>query len=202
MTQVFDEDGAACPVTVIEAGPCVVVRKKDLARDGYRAVQLGYGEVPEYKLSRPLRGHFRRCGVKPRRTLREVRVATAGELEALEVGQEFKVDIFQAGERVDVIGISKGKGFQGAMKRHGFGGGPASHGSMSHRRPASTGSTDPARVFKGTRKPGHMGDRRTTQIGLKVIKVDPERNLLLVRGSVPGPNRRLVMVRKSVRSKE
>lgn len=199
MSQIFTEEGVAVPVTVIEAGPCPVVQVKTPERDGYAAVQIGYGEIPENKVNQPLRGHFRRSGVAPQRYLREVRVE--GE-DLPTVGEEIKVDIFSEGDAVDVIGTSKGKGFAGVVKRYGFNRGPMSHGSMYHRRVGSLGATDPQRVFKGRRMPGRMGHERVTILNLRVMKVDPERNLLLVRGAVPGPNGSLVYVRKSVRARK
>ena len=192
MTQIFDDEGNMVPVTVIESQPSVVVQKKTVETDGYLALQLGFGEVKERRLTRPLRGHFARARITPRRYLREVRVDS---VEGVNVGDEITVAIFEAGEQVAVSGVSKGKGFQGVVKRFHFHGGPASHGSMIHRKPQSGGATDAARVFKGTRKPGHMGNESVTVKGLRVIRVDTERNLLLVRGAVPGPNGNLVMVR-------
>ena len=195
MTQIFDENGRLVPVTVIEAGPCVVVQRRTPERDGYAAIQLGFGEVKEQKLNRPMRGHFRKRGVAPRRLLREFRV---DDVDQYEVGQELKADIFTAGEYVDVTGISRGKGFQGAIKRHGFGRGPMSHGSKYHRGPGSLGpSTYPARVFKGRKLPGHMGVRRVTARGLRLVRVDAERNLLLVKGSVPGARGSYVLIRST-----
>jgi large subunit ribosomal protein L3 len=192
MTQIFDDQGNIVPVTVIESQPSVVVQKKTVETDGYVALQLGFGEVKERRVNRPLRGHFARARVTPRRWLREVRVDT---VEGVNVGDEISVDIFEAGERVVVSGVSKGKGFQGVVKRYHFRGGPQTHGSMIHRKPQSSGATDGARVFKGTRKPGHMGHEQVTVKGLRVVTVDKERNLLLVRGAIPGPNGNLVMVR-------
>ncbi len=192
MTEIFDDTGNVIPVTVIESEPSVVVQKKTVETDGYLALQLGFGEVKERRLTRPVRGVYAHAKVSPRRVLREVRVDT---VEGVNVGDEISVDIFEAGERVAVTGVSKGKGFQGGMKRHHFKGGPRTHGSMVHRKPQSSGATDAARVFKGTKKPGHMGHEQVTVKGLKVIRVDTDRNLLLVRGAVPGPNGNLVMVR-------
>jgi large subunit ribosomal protein L3 len=199
MTQVFDDQGRVIPVTVIEAGPCTVVRKRTSEKDGYQALQLGFGAVREKLLTRPVKGHFKRQGVRFLRWLREVKMDNS---DSYEVGQEIRADIFSAGEAVDVIGVSKGKGFQGGIKRHRFGGGPASHGSMTHRQPASSGSTDAARTLKGTRKPGHLGATRVTALNLKVVRVDAERNLILVRGAVPGPNQGLVTVRASVKARK
>ena len=190
MTQVFDSEGHVVPVTVIEAGPCTVVQKKTVETDSYAAIQVGYGDVKESRLNKPMLGHFKKHGVEPKRVLREFR----GETE-LSVGDKITVDIFSEGDLVDVTGISKGKGFQGVVKRHHFHGGPMSHGSMVHRKPQSSGATDAARVFKGVRKPGHMGHERVTVKRLKVVRVLPEKNLLLVKGAVPGPNGGLVTVR-------
>lgn len=190
MTQVFDSEGRVVPVTVIEAGPCTVVQKKTQETDKYDAVQVGYGDVTPRKLNRPLLGHFRKHGVEPKRVLREFRGATD-----LAVGDTITVDIFAEGDLVDVTGTSKGKGFQGVVKRHHFHGGPMSHGSMIHRKPQSSGATDAARVFKGVKKPGHMGDERVTMRRLRVVRVVPDKNLLLIRGAVPGPNGGLVTVR-------
>jgi len=190
MTQVFDSEGHVVPVTVIEAGPCTIVQKKTVETDSYAAIQVGYGDVKESRLNKPMQGHFKKHGVEPKRVLREFR----GETE-LSVGDKITVDIFSEGDLVDVTGISKGKGFQGVVKRHHFHGGPMSHGSMVHRKPQSSGATDAARVFKGVRKPGHMGHERVTVKRLKVVRVLPEKNLLLVKGAVPGPNGGLVTVR-------
>jgi len=198
MSQIFDEEGKAVPVTVIEAGPCFVVQKKTTERDGYAALQLGFGERRAEKLNNPLRGHFSKDKVKPLRYLKEMRLDEA-ELEGYAVGQEIKADIFSAGENVDVQGITKGKGFAGGIKRHGFHRGPTKHGSKYHRGPGSLGAKGPARVFKGRKLPGRMGGERVTVQKLRVIKVDSERNLLLLRGAVPGPRRGLLMIKDSLR---
>lgn len=196
MTQLFTEDGRAVPVTVIAAGPCVVLQRRDLS-DG-AALQLGYEDDPKgARLNKPETGHLRRAAdqagveIAPCRHLAEFRFR---QESAGNVGDRVSVDIFTPGERVDVTGISKGKGFAGVHKRHGFHGGPASHGSMSHRRPASGGATDAARVFKGTKKPGHLGNVRRTVKRLRVQAVHPDDNLLVVEGSVPGPAGRLVSI--------
>ncbi|MFO7310862.1 MAG: 50S ribosomal protein L3 [Bacillota bacterium] len=201
MTQIFDESGHAVPVTVIEAGPCVVVQKRTVERDGYTALQLGFGEVPEKRVNKPMRGHFKAAGVKPVRYLREVRVREGEEFANLEVGSEIKADVFSAGEYVDVIGVTKGKGFAGTIKRHNFNRGPMSHGSMYHRRVGSLGPQGPQRVIPGRRMPGRMGGERRTIQGLKVVRVDADRNLILVRGSVPGPRGSLVLIRETVKHK-
>jgi len=196
MTQVFDESGQVIPVTVIQAGPCVVVQKKSAASDGYNALQVGFEPVKEKKVNKPLRGHFSKAGLTPFRYLRELCLENVQDYQ---LGQEIKADVFNPGEKVDVTGISRGKGFAGGIKRHGFHRGPMEHGSKYHRRPGSLAAKGPARVFKGRRLPGHMGAERVTVLGLEVIKNDPERNLLLVKGSVPGPRRGLLVIKNSVK---
>lgn len=195
MTQVFGEGGVTIPVTVIQAGPCYVTQIKTAERDGYNAIQLAYGETR--KLTRPERGHLRKAGVPPMRYLREFRVTNPTDYQ---LGQQLTVSIFRPGEKVDVIGTSKGKGFAGVVKRHGFGGGPRTHGQSDRlRAPGSIGSgTTPGRVLKGLRMAGHMGNERVTIKNLEIVRVDPERNLLLVKGSVPGHIKGLVMVRRVV----
>lgn len=198
MTQLFAKDGRAVPVTVIVAGPCTVVQRKTSDREGFEALQLGYEELSKGKrLNKPLAGHFRRAAEKAGAEV--VQCRHLGEFQFADcdvhkVGDRIAVDVFQVGERVDVTGTSKGKGFQGVQKRYGWRGGPASHGSMSHRRPGSGGATDAARVFKGVGKPGHMGRVRKTVQRLRVNMVDAERNLLVLEGAVPGPNGQLVTV--------
>lgn len=199
MTQIFDEQGTLIPVTVIEAGPCTVVQKKTAEKDGYEAVQLGFGEKRERLFNKPLKGHFDKAGVKPRRYLKEFRLDQADELSSLNVGDEVKVDIFTEGEKVDITGITKGKGYQGPIKRHGFAKGPMSHGSKYHRGIGSLNSVDPARVFKGRKMAGRMGGVKRTVQNLEIVKVDSERNLLLVRGAVPGVKGSLVTVRSTVK---
>lgn len=194
MTQVFDAEGNLVPVTLVEAQPNVVVGLRTPERDGYRAVQLGFEEVPDRRVNRPMRGVFRRAGVSPRRVIREVRVR---EGEVYQVGQEISVAVFREGDRVAVTGTSKGKGFAGAMKRHGFSGQADSHGvSLMHRAVGSLGTSGVGRVWKGKRMPGRMGGERVTVRGLRVVRVDTERHLLLIRGAIPGPRGGLVMVRK------
>lgn len=194
MTQVFDERGNVVPVTVVEAGPNVVTQVRTPDRDGYAAVQVGFEPVPERKVNRPMRGHFARARTAPRRVLREFRPA-AGETFA--VGQEITVGTFTSGDRVDVVGTSKGHGFSGAMKRHNFAGQRATHGvSLMHRAVGSIGSSDVARVWPGKRMPGRYGGGRVSVRGLRIVKVDPDRNLLLIRGAVPGPRGSLVLVRR------
>jgi large subunit ribosomal protein L3 len=199
MMQVFDEKGRAVPVTVIAAGPCTITQVKDKAKDGYESVQMGFGAIKAKRVNKPLGGFFKKNDIKPQHYLREFQVAGVSDYK---VGQEIKVTVFSQGEFVDVVGKSKGKGFAGGMKRHNFSGGGASHGSMIHRQPASSGSTDAARTIKGTRKPGRMGCDRVTALGLEIIRIDGEKNLMLVRGSVPGPPKGLVMIRQSVKNKE
>lgn len=195
MTQIFKENGQPVTVTVLEAGPCAVVQAKTLERDGYKAVQLGFSEADPKRFSKPLAGHFAKANVQPKRVLKEFRLPTDQEFP---VGATVTVEIFKAGDRVDVTGTSIGKGFQGGMKRWHWKGGPKTHGSMSHRRPGSIGSsTDPSRVFKGHHLPGHMGARRVTTEALEVVKVDLGENLLLVDGSVPGYEKAIVVIRKS-----
>ncbi|MEW5761927.1 MAG: 50S ribosomal protein L3 [Bacillota bacterium] len=197
MSQFFTPEGLAVPVTLIEAGPCRVVQTRTAARDGYEAVQLGFREIKEWRANKPLRGHFARAGLKPLRYLREIRVDDAGRYQ---VGQEVRCDLFQPGERVDVTGITKGRGFAGGIKRHGFHRGPMAHGSKYHRRPGALAAKAPARVFKGRKLPGHYGVERVTVQNLEVVHVDPEKNLLAVKGAVPGPRGGLVIVREAVKA--
>lgn len=198
MTQIFGEDGVAHNVTVIQAGPCLVVQRKDAATDGYDAIQVGLVEdsAPR-RTNQPSGGHFKKGGVAPMRRLAEFRVTAAEEWQA---GDQVKVDVFAVDDFVDVIGTSKGKGFQGVVKRHGFAGGRATHGSMFHRAPGSIGqASDPSRVFPGTRLPGQTGNKRITAKNLKVVKIDADKNLMYVRGAVPGPNDGYVRVRTAKR---
>lgn len=195
MTQVFDDAGALQPVTVIEAGPNVVVGLRSPERDGYAAVRLAYEEIPDRKATRPARGVFEKVGLRPHRVIREVRVRPG---EAPERGDQVRADAFRAGDVVDITGTSRGKGFAGAMKRHGFAGQRKTHGvSLMHRAVGSIGSSNVGRVFPGKRMPGRMGSERVTVKGLRVVRVDAQRNLVLVRGAVPGPNGALVIVRSS-----
>ncbi len=197
MTRMFTEDGRWVPVTYLEAGPCTVVQRKTREKDGYDAVQLGFGAIRENKCTKPLRGHFDHNGVDPKRVLREFAVDPDDELEP---GNETTAAIFEAGDRVDVSGISKGKGFAGVVKRHGFKSGPATHGSHLHRAPGSIGqSADPSKVYKGKRLPGRMGNERITTERLEVVSVDAEKNLVAVCGCVPGPTGGLVSVRHSIK---
>jgi large subunit ribosomal protein L3 len=196
MTQVFTDDGTVVPVTVIEAGPCPVTAIRDAERDGYSAVQLAFDEVAERKLTRAELGHLKKAGAGSQRTLVEFRDADIGGEEGTKVGEVVTVESFEPGQRIKVSGIGIGKGFAGTIRRHGFHRGPVSHGSHNVRAPGSIGaSADPARVFKGTRMPGRLGGGRVTQRGLEVVEVDAERNLLLIKGSVPGSRNGVVEVR-------
>jgi large subunit ribosomal protein L3 len=194
MTQVFSADGRAVPVTVLKAGPCVVVQRKSSAKDGYEAAQLGLVEfVKPRRINKPESGRFQKTGIEPTRVLREVRLAEGGETKT---GDRITVELFKVKQKVDVTGISKGRGFAGAVRRHHFRGGDASHGSMFHRAPGSIGASSfPSRVWKGTRMAGHLGNARCTVRNLEVVQVDPDDNLLLVEGAVPGPDGGLVIIR-------
>ena len=196
MTQVYSKEGFLVPVTVLEVGPCRVVQLKNLEKDGYEGVQVSFGIVKEDRVKKPLLGHYKKASVSPGKYLREFR-ADLGELA---VGQVFTADIFQSGEFVDVTGVSKGKGFQGVMKRHGYAGGPATHGSNFHRRPGSIGqSAYPSHVFKNKGMPGQMGNKQVTAEGLEIIDIRPQENIILVRGAVPGAPKGMVVVRRSVK---
>ena len=198
MTQIFDEAGKVIPVTVIEAGPCVVAQIKTAETDGYDAVQLGFGEVKESKLNKPEKGHFAKASVANKKHLREFRLDS---LEGMTVGTELKADVFAAGDHVDIQGTTKGKGFQGVIKRHGQSRGPMGHGSMYHRRPGSMGSTStPGRVFKGKKLPGHMGRVTVTIQNLEVVRVDMDKNVILVKGSVPGAKGAILKVKSAVKA--
>jgi large subunit ribosomal protein L3 len=201
MTQLFQPDGSVQPATVLKVGPCVVAQVKTVETDGYAAVQLGLVEAKPSKENKPTQGHFKKAGVPPTRVRREVTLAAGGD--PLKAGDQVGVSIFADGERVDVIGTSRGKGFQGVVKRHHFAGGRASHGSMFHRAPGSIGASSfPSRVVKGMRMAGHMGDVRRTVRNLKVLRVDAENNLLLVEGAVPGGPNSVVVIRKAVAAKK
>ncbi len=198
MTQVFSEDGVLTPVTVLQAGPCVVTQVKTVENDGYSAVQVGFGDIREKLVNEPKKGHFAKAGVTAKRFLKEFRLEDA---ESYTLGQEIKADVFAAGDKVDATAKSKGKGFQGAIKRHGQSRGPMAHGSKYHRHAGSNGSaTTPGRVFKGKHMPGHMGAVRVTVQNLEVVSVDAEKNLILVKGAVPGPKKSLVMLKESVKA--
>ncbi|NLJ86248.1 MAG: 50S ribosomal protein L3 [Firmicutes bacterium] len=202
MTQVFTENGQLVPVTVIEATPNVVVQVKNQETDGYEAIQVGFGEKRERLLTKGERGHLAKAGVKNIRYLREFRTEDVEDFQDMKVGDTISVDIFAAGEKVDVTGTSKGKGFAGVIKRWGFRRGPMKHGSKYHRGVGSLGSVDPARVFKGRKLPGRMGNVRRTIQALEVVRVDAERNLLLVKGGVPGVRGSLVKVQASVKNRK
>ena len=198
MTQVFSEDGVLTPVTVLQVGPCVVTQVKTVENDGYSAVQVGFGDIREKLVNKPKKGHFAKAGVTAKRFLKEFRLEDA---ESYTLGQEIKADVFAAGDKVDATAKSKGKGFQGAIKRHGQSRGPMAHGSKYHRHAGSNGSaTTPGRVFKGKHMPGHMGAVRVTVQNLEVVSVDAEKNLILVKGAVPGPKKSLVMLKESVKA--
>lgn len=198
MTQIFDEAGKVIPVTVIEAGPCVVAQVKSIETDGYNAIQLGFGDVKESKLNKPEKGHFAKAKLALKKHLREFRVDA---IDGVNVGDEIKVDTFVAGDKIDVQGTSKGKGFQGVIKRHGQSRGPMGHGSMYHRRPGSMGPTStPGRVFKGKKLPGHMGRVTVTIQNLDVVKVDLDKNAILVKGSVPGAKGAILKLKTSVKA--
>jgi large subunit ribosomal protein L3 len=198
MTQIFSEDGVLTPVTVLQAGPCVVTQVKTVENDGYSAIQVGFADIREKLLNKPEKGQFDKAEVSYKRYLQEFRFEDA---ENYEVKQEIKADIFAAGDKVDATAISKGKGFQGAIKRHGQSRGPMTHGSKYHRHAGSNGAaSDPSKVFKGKKMPGQMGNVQVTVQNLEVVRVDAENNLLLVKGSVPGPKKSLVTIRESVKT--
>jgi large subunit ribosomal protein L3 len=200
MTQVFGDDGSHVPVTVIQAGPCTVVGIRRRETHGYDALQLGF-EPKTRKVNKPLAGHFKKAGVAATRVLREIRLEKGEMLQGYQVGQTVTAELFAPGDIVDVVGVTKGKGFQGGVKRHGWYGGDATHGSMFHRAPGSIGaSSDPSRVWPGHKLPGHMGHQRRTVLNMTVVRVLPEQSLLLVRGAVPGAPGGLVMIRKSVKT--
>lgn len=197
MTQIFTEEGQLVPVTVVEAGPCQVVQVKSLDTDGYNSIQLGYGDVKEKKVTKPRKGHFDKNELAYKRILKEFRIADAA---AYEVGQDVKADVFENGDKIDVTGTSKGKGFQGVIKRHNQSRGPMKHGSKYHRSPGSMGaSSSPSRVFKGKKLPGQMGNVQVTVQNLEIVKVDADRNLLLVKGAVPGIRGSLITIKETVK---
>lgn len=199
MTQIFTEEGKVVPVTVVEAGQCVVVGNKTVENDGYNAVQLGFGAVKDKKVTKPMQGVFAKAGVSPVKFIREIRLADASEFAA---GQIIGVDTFEAGELVDVVGTAKGKGFAGGIKRHNFARGPMGHGSKSHREPGSIGprmSGGGGKVFKGKKLPGQMGGHRVTIQRLSVVRIDTERNLILIKGAIPGPKKGLVIIKNTVK---
>lgn len=199
MTQIFTEEGQVVPVTVVESGNNVVVQNKTVENDGYNAIQIGFGAIKESKVNSPMKGHFAKAGVAPVKFIREMRLENASEYN---VGDTIGVDIFSTGELVDVTGTSKGKGFAGGIKRHNFARGPMGHGSKSHREPGSTGamiSGHGGRVLKGKKLPGHMGSEKVTVQRLTVVRVDADRNLLLIKGAIPGPKKGLVVVKSTVK---
>ena len=198
MTQIFNEDGVLTPVTVLQAGPVVVTQVKTVENDGYSAVQVCFADKREKLVNKPLKGHFDKAGVSYKRYIREFKLEDA---ENYALGQEIKADIFVAGDKIDVTAISKGKGFQGAIKRHGQSRGPMAHGSKFHRHAGSNGSSsDPSRVFKGKKMPGQMGNKKVTVQNLEIVRVDAENNLLLVKGAVPGPKKAMVTIKETVKS--
>ena len=198
MTQIFNEDGVLTPVTVLQAGPCVVTQVKTEENDGYSAVQVGFVDKKEKGINKPQKGHFDKAGVAPKRFVREFKLEGAEEMA---LGQEIKCDVFAAGDKVDATAISKGKGFQGAIKRHNQSRGPMTHGSKFHRHAGSNGSaSDPSKVFKGKKMPGQMGNKKITVQNLEVVRVDAENNLILVKGSVPGPKKCLVTIKETVKA--
>ena len=197
MTQIFNEDGVLTPVTVLQAGPCVVTQVKTVENDGDSAVQIGFVDKREKLVNKPLKGHFDKAGVSYKRYVRELKLEDA---ESYALAQEIKADIFAAGDKIDVTAISKGKGFQGAIKRHGQHRGPMAHGSKFHRHAGSNGAcSDPSKVFKGKKMPGQMGHKKITIQNLEVVRVDADKNLLLVKGAVPGPKKALVTVKETVK---
>jgi large subunit ribosomal protein L3 len=198
MTQIFDENGKVVPVTVVEAGPCPVLQKKTEDKEGYNAIQVGFENIREKLVNKPRKGQFAKAGVALKRIVKELRLEN---IDAFEVGSEIKADIFAAGEKVDVSGVSKGKGFAGAIKRWNFHRGPMTHGSKYHRGVGSMGaSSDPSRTFKNKKMPGHMGNRNTTVLNLEVVKVMPEKNVILIKGGIPGPNKGYVVIRNTVKA--
>ena len=198
MTQIFDENGKVVPVTVVEAGPCVVVQKKTSDNDGYEAIQVGFEEIREKLVNKPRKGHFAKAGTTLRRTLKEFRLE---DISQYEVGQEIKADVFEIGDKVDVSAVSKGKGFQGCIKRWNQHTGDMTHGSKFKRAPGSMGaSSSPSKVFKNKRMPGHMGSVNTTVLNLEIVKVIAEKNLILIKGGIPGPNKGRVVIKDSARS--
>ena len=198
MTQIFNEDGVLTPVTVLQAGPCVVTQVKTEENDGYSAVQVGFADKKEKGINKPQKGHFDKAGVAPKRFVREFRFENAEEYT---VGQEIKADIFAAGDKIDATATSKGKGYAGGIKRHGLKSGPSAHGSKYHRHAGSNGmASDLSKVFKGKKMPGQMGAERVTIQNLEIVKVDADQNIILVKGAVPGPKKSLVMLKESVKA--
>jgi len=198
MTQIFTPEGRVVPVTVIEAGPCPVVQKKTVSSDGYNAIQLGFLVLRESLCNKPRKGHFQRASLKPMRYVREFRIS---DVEGFEIGQEVKVDLFTVGDKIDVVGTSRGKGFTGMIKRHNANRGPMAHGSKYHHRTGSLGAKGPARVYKGRKLPGRMGGKRVTIQNLEVVRVDADKNLILIKGAVPGASKSLLILKPSVKAK-
>jgi len=200
MTRIYrEDDGSVIPVSIVKAGPCYITDIKKTQNNGYTSIQIGFEEVTEKKSNKPMLGYFKKAGIPPMKVLREIRMKDDSEIANFNVGQKFTVDIFKEGEYVDVTGTSIGKGFQGVVKRHKFRGGPATHGSMSHRAPGSIGGTTPPRVLKGKRMAGHMGNRRATMQNLQIVKVIPDENVLLVKGTVPGSSNSYIVIRKALK---
>jgi large subunit ribosomal protein L3 len=198
MTQIFDENRKVVPVTVVEAGPCVVIQKKTMEKDGYQAIKVGFGDIRENLVTKPKKGQFAKAGVAVKRHIKEFRLE---DTSSYEVGAEFKADVFAAGDKIDVSGVSKGKGFQGVIKRWNFHRGPMSHGSKFHRAVGSMGaSSDPSRTFKNKKMPGHMGNVNTTVLNLEIVRVIPEKNIILIKGGIPGPNKGLVVIRDAIKA--
>ncbi len=198
MTQIFDENGKVIPVTVVEAGPCAVLQKKTEEKDGYNAIQVGFEDIREKLANKPKKGHFAKAGVSLKRIVREFRLENIDEYE---VGTEIKADVFAAGDKVDVTGVSKGKGFQGTIKRWNFHRGPMAHGSKYHRAVGSMGAaSDPSRTFKNKKMPGHMGNKKTTILNIEVVKVMADKNVLLIKGGIPGPNKGYVVIKDTVKA--
>ena len=198
MTQIFTTEGRVVPVTVVEAGPCPVVQKKTVATDGYNAIQIGFSFLRESLSNKPRKGHFEKASLKPMRYVREFRI---NDVESYEIGQEVKADLFTVGDKIDVVGTSKGKGFAGMIKRHNASRGPMAHGSKYHRRTGSLGAKGPARVFKGRKLPGRMGGERVTVQNLEVVRIDADKNLILIKGACPGANKSLLILKPSVKAK-
>lgn len=199
MTQIFDEKGTAIPVTLVEAGPCPILQKRVPEKDGYGALQIGFGKRKEKNVTKPMMGHFKKAGTAPVAFIREMRMEDTNEYE---VGQTLDVELFEVGDCVDVCGVSKGRGFSGTVRRYNSGRGPTTHGSHYHRRPGSSGqSSDPSRVFKGKINPGQYGNERVTAQGLRIVGTDPGKNLLVIKGSIPGAKNGVVEIRKSVKVK-
>ena len=197
MTQIFDDNGVVIPVTAIEAGPCIVSQIKTIEKDGYNSVQMAFGEVKEKKLTKAIKGHFAKANVTMRKHLKEFRLDS---IEGINLGDEIKADIFNVGEKVDIQGTSKAKGFQGVIKRHGNSRGPMGHGSMYHRRPGSMGpTTSPGRVFKGKKLPGHMGKDTITIQNLEIVRIDLDKNVLLIKGSVPGNKNSILKIKNAIK---